>query len=435
MRMKPSFLIGLGFLVVVSFDPGIAQKHQTAIEEFRQLREQANAARKAGDQQARSKAVTELRNLLNDSPDIMEAAAKAYAEAGKGDDALAALNAFADMGQADDALLSGENKSFSALEKAPQYQSILNRFKENKTAISLGEPVFTLSDSRLLAEDIDYDPKSQTFLITSVLEKKIVRVSRDGTVKDFALSTSHWPMLAVKVDAARNLVWATEVAMDGFTNVPKVEWGRSAVLCFNLTSGQFVKRMEGPGKTALGDLVLTSDGIPMVSDGANGGIYRASGDRLERIDEGDFISPQTAAMHPDGKHVFVPDYARGIGVLDLGSKHVTWLGQGAKARYAINGIDGLYFDRGFLIATQNGSSPERVVRFRMNAELAGIVSEQVIERSTPTLGDPTHGVVVGDFFYYIANSGWDVLDDHGEVKSGAKLTPARIMRFRLDSSR
>jgi hypothetical protein len=43
---------------------------------------------------------------------------------------------------------------------------------------------------------------------------------------------------------------------------------------------------------------------------------------LERLDDGDFISPQTPAMHRDGKHVFVPDYARGIGVLEVATKQV-----------------------------------------------------------------------------------------------------------------
>ena len=56
---------------------------------------------------------------------------------------------------------------------------------------------------------------------------------------------------------------------------------------------------------------------------------------------------------------------------------------------------------------------------------------KVIESNTPTLGDPTHGVVVGDIFYYIANSGWSELDDHGDLKPGAKLTAARIMQFKL----
>jgi hypothetical protein len=60
-----------------------------------------------------------------------------------------------------------------------------------------------------------------------------------------------------------------------------------------------------------------------------------------------------------------------------------------------------------------------------------VVSEDVIERGIATLGDPTHGVVVGDWFYYIANSGWDALDERGDVKAGEKLSPGLVMRFRL----
>jgi hypothetical protein len=431
--MSRWFLTIFCFLAAMSVPYlGIAQKHETAIEQFKSLREKANAARKSGDKPARLAAVLELQKLLNDSPDVVEAAAKAYSEVGDTEHALASLMAFAEQGQVDESLLSGGNSTFSALEKSPRYQSILNRFKENKSPIGLGESVSTLSDPGLLAEDIVYDAGSRTFLITSVLEKKIVRVDPDGKVQDFAASPSHWPMLAIKVDAAHRRVWATEVALRGFTIAPKSDWGHSALLCFNLASGRLERRIEGPANTALGDLVLTSGGTPIVSDGEGGGIYRVNGERLERIDGGDFISPQTATMHPDGKHLFIPDYVRGIGLLDLTSKHVIWLDQGGKTQHALNGIDGLYFDRGFLIATQNGSSPERVIRFRLNAERTGIVSERIIERLTATLGDPTHGVIVGDFFYYIANSGWDVLDDHGDLKSGAKLTPARIMRFRVD---
>src|SRR6202012_3648388 len=96
--------------------------------------------------------------------------------------------------------------------------------------------------------------------------------------------------------------------------------------------------------------------------------------------------------------VFVPDYLRGIGMLDLASKRLTWLeGDG---RYALNGVDGLYSNGDWLIATQNGTSPERVIRFRMDSSRTHIVSEEIIERAANKLGDPTHGVVVGDSFYY-----------------------------------
>jgi hypothetical protein len=105
--------------------------------------------------------------------------------------------------------------------------------------------------------------------------------------------------------------------------------------------------------------------------------------------------------------------------------------QHGAAKFALNGVDGLYFVDESLILTQNGTSPERVVRMKIDRSLTKVVSEDIIERATATLGDPTHGVLVGDWFYYIANSGWDALDEHGDVKAGEKLSPGVVMRFRL----
>jgi hypothetical protein len=99
-----------------------------------------------------------------------------------------------------------------------------------------------------------------------------------------------------------------------------------------------------------------------------------------------------------------------------------------QGRFALNGIDGLYFSHGRLIAVQNGTTPERVIVFKLDAMLTRIESEMIIERSTGTLGDPTHGVVINNSFYYIANSGWDSIDDHGNVKPGTKPSASRIMR-------
>jgi hypothetical protein len=40
-------------------------------------------------------------------------------------------------------------------------------------------------------------------------------------------------------------------------------------------------------------------------------------------------------------------------------------------------------------------------------------------------------VVVGDRFYYIANSGWDALDEQGNIKPGKTLTPGVIMSVEI----
>ncbi|HEX8814026.1 MAG TPA: hypothetical protein VF753_00850 [Terriglobales bacterium] len=402
----------------------------SAVEKFKDLQQRQQTAERSGDRKEALRIAVEMQALLNNAPDAILNTAEAYANAGNKENALAALQQFADLGQSEDSILRGEDKTLSSFQKDPGFQSILKRLAENNTPISNGETAFVLSDPGLLAEDIDYDPASHSFLITSVLEKKIIRVTPDGHSTDFAHSPSNWPILAIKLDSGRNLVWATEVAMTDFVFTPKSEWGRSAVLCFDLRSGKLLHRVEGPPGASLGDMVLSANGDPVVTDGDDGRIYLVRGDPMERIDKGDFISPQTPTRHPDGKHIFVPDYARGIAIFDTTTGGVSWLNPSSPPKFALNGVDGLYFDRGYLIATQNGTSPQRVIRFRLSGDFGTVVSEELIERSTHSL-DPTHGVTLGDNFYYIANSGWSQLDDHGNLKPGSKLTPARLMRFHL----
>lgn len=417
------------FIAATFFLGGLLPESTPAVEKFTKLRESEKAAAKAGDVHARLEYALQIQKLLNNAPDAMEESAAAYAAAGEAHHALTNLRRFAEMGQVDDDLLRTENEIFASLKNLPEYENVLKHFVRNKTAISHAEVAFTLPDPGVLPEDIDYEPQSGSFFMTSVLKAKIMHVNVHGEASDFALAPDHWPVLAIKVDSARKRVWATEVALEGFAVFPKSDWGRSAVLCFDLSTGKLLNRIEGPANSVLGDMFLASDGKPIVSDGNGGGIYRVCDNRLKRIDHADFISPQTPAIDADGRHIFIPDYARGIGVLNLSTGKVRWLN--IEGRYATNGIDGLYSERDSLIATQNGTSPERVVRWHLDSSHTNILSEEIIERATPTLGDPTHGVIVGDFFYYIANSGWSVLDEHGDVKKGARLTPARIMRYRV----
>jgi len=402
-----------------------------ARDELAALRQQAHAEREAGDHAGYLREALKVRSLLNHYPSAILSVARGYMETGDNAKALDALMEFADLGQMDDGMLDGSNKIFAPLAGSPRYKAILEKFAKNKTPVSIAETAFSLSDPGLVAEDIDYDSASKSFLITSVLEKKIIRVTGAGVATEFAQSPSGWPMLAIKVDGTRKLVWATEVALDGFTAAPKTDWGKSAVLCFALATGKLLGRVEGPAGAALGDMVLDAKGDPIVSDGAKGGVYRLRDGTLQLLNGTEFISPQTAAMLPDGKHVFVPDYLRGIGILDLDTGAVRWITDEGSGRTALNGVDGLYAHGTSLFLIQNGTAPERVARLGLDPTLRQVVSNEIIERATPTLGDPTHGVFVRNHFYYIANSGWSELDDHGDLKAGSKLTPARIMQFQV----
>lgn len=404
-----------------------AQSAPSAGEQFAKLLKQAKEARQAKDEIALLATSLELARLLQYSGPATEQLALAYAETGDQERALQELREFIAMGQCDDQLTT--RPQFDRLRSSPEFKELVKEMEANKVPAEQAIQVAKFQDANLVPEDIDYDAQSKSFLVTSVLEKKIVRIGLDSTERDFAEAPDGWPMLAIKIDSRRGIVWATEVALNGFASVPQKDWGRSAVLCFRLKDGGLVRKFDEP-HAALGDMALAPDGDAIVSDNEGGGVYRIRADAksggMERIDGGQFISPQTPAVEPDGRHIFVPDYAGGIGLLDAGTKQVRWIE--AHRQHALQGIDGLYFTGEALIATQNGTSPERVVSFRLEPGLERVASEEIIERSTPTLGDPTHGVIVGDNFYYIANSGWDCLDDDGKLKPGAKMTPGLIMK-------
>jgi hypothetical protein len=407
------------------------QPAKTASEQADELEQKAQAAAKAGDHSVRIAADLELFHLLNGSPIVVEAIARAYASSGDAQGALAELNKFADLGQTDEALLGGSDQRYSKIQTLPDFKKVLERLSANQAPVSLSSVAFVLPDADLLPEDIDYDADSRNFLVTSILKRKIIRVQAGGSATDFAVSPDGWPMVAIKIDNARRRVWATEVAFDGLALAPATAWGQSAVLCFDLLTGKLVQRVAGPMHSSLGDMILTRDGDPIVSDGDKGILYRVSNGRMQEINKMDFISPQTPTRTRLGEQLFVPDYVRGIARFDLKTGHVSWLNRDGADRVATNGIDGLYSYGHYLIATQNGSSPERVVLFALDSTQTHITSAKVIEQVASPGCDPTHGVIVGDNFFYIANSGWANLDEHGKLKDGMKFTKATVMSYKL----
>jgi len=200
------------------------------------------------------------------------------------------------------------------------------------------------------------------------------------------------------------------------------------VLKFDIRTFRLLRRYEpADGKEhALGDMTVASNGDAYISDGLSGDVYviKHDTDKLEpMVPHGVFVSPQTPTLNQAQSVLYVPDYVEGIAVIDVASGEVQWLK--VTTPLALEGIDGLYWTHDGLIATQNGTVPERVVRFHLRDQNTAD-GFSVIEANWPGLGDPTHGVIVGDFFYFIVNSGWDrVGEDESSFGSGA---PAQVWK-------
>ena len=348
-----------------------------------------------------------LKELVDGRGDIIYRLAKVEASLGSVGAAIDWLSIYSRMGLqlADPAT----DSAFADLKDGRDFQRIVARLKTGAAPTTACRLFATLPERDLIAEDIVYDDATNRFLVSSVRHRKIVSVSMEGKVADF-VPEGEWPILALAADSTRRILWATAVALpEGLGHIAADE-GKSALLKFNLDSGKLLKRYDLPPgeKHELGDMTLSKTGEVYVSDEL-GSVYvfDQTQDRIDvLIGPGTFRSPQTPALSPDGRLLFVPDYSRGIGIVNLATKKCKLLAH--PPDLSLGGIDGLYLAGRTMIAIQNGTAPERLIRMHLNAELTYVLGWETIEANWKGLGDPTHGVLVGSQFYFIANSGWDV---------------------------
>jgi len=401
----------------------------TAAAEFEQSRRELRAARHGADWNQYYRAALRLQRLLPDAPNALLELARADAKRGMRADAIGTLERYAGLGEGGDLLALSPD--FELLRGAQGWDAVQRRLEANRVAVDHGRDLFSLPDAKLLTEDVDFDAHSGRYFFTSVRQHEILSVDASGRSLSFAASPDGWPMLAVKVDSAHRRICATEVALAGFAGVSEASAGRSAVACYHIDTGERIFRLEPPEPTALGDLALLGNGDLIASDGGHGRLYRVdvAHGTITLIDARHFVSPQTPAVDAADRYAYVPDYVRGIARLDLKTGRVQWLH--SEGHHALAGIDGLYLHRHTLIAVQNGTVPQRVVALQLDSSGRRIVGEHIIERNSLALGTPTHGVLMGRYFDYITNSGWDFIDDHGAATPGAEATAPRLRRYDL----
>jgi hypothetical protein len=415
-------------ITTLQFQIGTSENSPATLpgELYRQGRQSATDAMKKQDRRGYRDALLKLHKAFPCSSRIVRNLASAEAEVGNTAASQELLRLYARMGMTMDI----QDPAFASLAEVSKQ---LPELKRNSTPVTHGKKLFPLPDKELLVEDLGYDPIAKRFILSSVHERKILSCDGAGSCETIVKSSSEMPLaavLAIRVDAERNIFWATSAGMNAAAGFQQSEDGRSSLLKFDLKSHRLLKRYERADgkKHAMGDMVVASNGDVYVSDGLSGDVFYVSDKKDELVPlvpEGWFLSPQTPALSLDQKLLYVPDYAEGIAIIRLADRHIEWLSSTVPT--GLEGIDGLYLEQDRLIAIQNGTSPERIVSFHLRTPQQ-VDGFEVLEANWEGLGDPTHGVLVGTDFYFIVNSGWDRLDDKGTFNP---LRPAEVMK--LDS--
>ncbi len=327
------------------------------------------------------------------------------------------------------------DEDFKSLYQNKRFKNIQHKLNKNKNPVNKSRKAFSLSDKSLITESVGFDSKTERFFISSVHQRKIIVIDKDGNQREFSnLTDGLWSVLGIKIDEKRRILWACSSAFPQMINYDKNDEGKAGIFKYNLDNGKLIKKylLENTNeKHALGDLVINKKGDVFATDSISPRIYKIDlvEDKLELfLENKNFNSLQGLAFSDNEQSLFVADYSTGIHKIDLDKKQSFQIIP--EKNITLLGIDGLYFYKNKLIAIQNGIRPQRVVQFSLNKDQTRIEKFKTLEANHDNFEEPTLGVIIKNEFYYVANSQWNLTTNDGKLLED-KLKEPVILKLSL----
>lgn len=324
---------------------------------------------------------------------------------------------------------------FNAIKDTPGFRALLELQKDYLKPIVHSDTAFVLHDRSLHTEGIDYNASQDLFYLGSIHKRKIIKVTRQGVATDFCREEfdGMTSIFGLKADSKRNVLWACSSPIAEMQHFDSAS--RSAVFKFNLASGKLLEKFQRPAwdkDGVFGDLVINANGEAFVSDSQTNTIFKVN-EKTHQLEpyftSPDFWNIQGLAFSDHQTYLFIADYVKGVFRLDTKSKILTEIK--CDLDVSLKGIDGLNYYQEGLIAVQNGVSPARVVRYFLNSSQSQITRFETLDRKHPAFNEPTMGVLVGNTYYYIANSQWGGYGADHQIRPDDQLQDIVILKSKL----
>ena len=420
--MKRLLAIAVFAIAVFAFAQRVAADEVT---DSRRLQQEALAAYKDKKPVLFLEKIRAASALRPQHPTLLVQLAVALAANERHREALGVLDRVAAMGF----VYALDDAELQPVRALPAFARAAKRFEANARPIGAAKHELTIDRLGLIPEGIAYDAKRKRWLVSSVRTGAILAVTADGATADGNVQTFAdvpWGVFGMAVDAKRGVLWATTTALPQVEDFSAEDKGKSALLRIDLESGEVMETLRAADEAEhhFGDVAVAANGEVYVSDSASPVIFRVAGAALEPFLRGPFTSMQGIA--PAGNVLYVADYSKGIFAVDLRTRDVHSMRVPPNA--SLLGVDGLYFvSERTLVATQNGTNPNRVIRIGLEPGGLAVSSVETLLANVPGMGDPTLGAVVGKRLFFNANAQWELFGEEGRIADPLKLQPAVIL--------
>lgn len=264
----------------------------------------------------------------------------------------------------------------------------------------------------------------------SIRHGTIIRVG-DG-VEVLSEANMHWSVFGMRLDGDGGL-WFASASVPQYMG-DNAEPGRTGLFRLNLSGGEIdIQALlpESEDAMVLGDLVIAGKDTIYATESLTGVLYRYSiskGEFTELVGPGTMRSMQGLVMDASGEYLFIADYVGGLFRVTLANNAVERVV--ADDSTSLFGIDGLYRHGDELIAIQNGIRPHRVVALQLSENSLEVKARRMLASNLPEFDEPTLGTVVGNEFYFVANSHWNRFDRDGNLPD--ELTGPIVLKTKLD---
>ena len=390
--------------------------------------------KQSGDLQRLEWALQRLTVLLPNTGELKLALASVYAQQGDTQNTYGVLLRMQKQGFGYDL---ADNPSFSKVAGTKVWTSIVENLRAALKPFGEGKVAFSLPKGDYMFESLAFDPKRKQFLAGSVREGKIYLVGKDGALKDFiapGADNGLWSVYAMAADPADDALYVASTSSVYFKGFKQEDFGKAGVFKFRLSSGKLLnKYLLAPDSQprTLSSIAIGPGGQVFAADGIRNVIYRLDGGALKPMVENPRLtSIRGLAVSGDGKRLYFADYTLGVFGVELAA------GKGFDLDYApdklvLGGVDGVYWYDDALVVIENGMSPKRVIRLKLDKEGHKIESAMPLDVANAAFALPTYGTVDGDALYFIANSQKNAYDTYGVVKDAAKFEEVRVFRSDL----
>ena len=302
---------------------------------------------------------------------------------------------------------------------------------------SYSQQVLEFKDQvNLIPEGIAIHPKNGTIYISSIAQKKIIKITPDGSATNLTQDGQDGFLegLGMKVDAKKNLLWA-------LSNIRKGNVFTSQIHAFDLASGKTMHLYEITDTVPrlFNDLVLDSRGALLITDTYHSSLYKYE-PATKKLEV--FVKDTSKLKWPNGidfldkKTLVIATYGKGLVRVNVDTKEVSPL-PGYQDRTMAFGFDGLVVNGKHLYAVYNvgkdGYSSNAVVKYTLDEKKERVISETVIDKGNSAFADPTTAAKYGNKLYVIANSHLSQFNANKETVVGIEgaLEPLKLVMYGL----